>query len=96
MSLLYALTLQTAQVLEGYGRMMVTAVGLNSAQGQILGSISGAAPSAPGDGLRCAVPLGVFGLNTAGGGSESRGCQSMFNVGRRVPMWQPSHLWRLA
>lgn len=44
-----------AQVLEGYGRMMVTAVGLNSAQGQILGSISGAAPSAPGDGLRCAT-----------------------------------------
>ena len=35
--------------------MMVTAVGLNSAQGQILGSISGAAPSAPGDGLRCAA-----------------------------------------
>ena len=42
-------------MLKGYGRMMVTAVGLNSAQGQILGSISGAAPSAPGDGLRCAA-----------------------------------------
>lgn len=76
--------------------MMVTAVGLNSAQGQILGSLSSAAPSAPGDGLRCAVTLGVFGLNTATGGSESHGCHPMFNVGRRVLMWQPSHLRRLA
>ncbi len=45
------------QVLEGYGRMMVTAVGLNSAQGQILGSLGGAAPGAPGNGLRCAATL---------------------------------------
>ena len=42
-------------MLKGYGRMMITAVGLNSAQGQILGSLGGAAPGAPSDGLRCAA-----------------------------------------
>jgi hypothetical protein len=47
---------RTAQVLEGYGRMMVTAVGLNSAQGQILGSLGGGDRPDPSDGLRCAPP----------------------------------------
>ena len=36
-----------SKVLEGSGRMLVTAVGLNSQQGQIFGSLSG-----PSDGLR--------------------------------------------
>jgi hypothetical protein len=51
---------QTAQVLEGYGRMMVTAVGLNSAQGQILGSLSGGDRPDPSDGLRRAPLADTF------------------------------------
>ncbi len=43
--------LSGSKVLEGYGRMLVTAVGLNSAQGRILGSLT-EAPSDAGDALR--------------------------------------------
>ncbi|KAK9845411.1 hypothetical protein WJX81_005835 [Elliptochloris bilobata] len=71
-----ALMLSGAKVLEGYGRMVVTAVGLNSAQGQILGSLGGATQGAPGDGLRettalqrklegMAGQIGGFGLAAA-------------------------------
>lgn len=43
--------LSGSKILEGYGRMMVTAVGLNSAQGRILGSLTESAPD-DGGGLR--------------------------------------------
>ena len=43
--------LSGSSVLEGYGRMLVTAVGLNSAQGRILGSLTEPAAGG-GDGLR--------------------------------------------
>ena len=47
-----ALALSGSKVLEGRGRMVVSGVGLNSAQGQILGSLSGAPDDADGAGLR--------------------------------------------
>ena len=43
--------LSGTKVLEGYGRMLVTGVGLNSAQGRILGSLTDARPD-EGAGLR--------------------------------------------
>ena len=72
--------------------MMVTAVGLNSAQGQILGSISGAAPSATGDGLRCAATSCIIGQVLLVLGCEVMGFVQYTALGTRVPTWLPSHL----
>lgn len=44
--------LSGTKVLEGYGRVLVTGVGTNSAQGRILGSLTDASPN-EGAGLRC-------------------------------------------
>jgi magnesium-transporting ATPase (P-type) len=48
--------LSGSKILEGYGRMMITAVGLNSAQGRILGSLT-ESPAGDGGGLRCASAM---------------------------------------
>ena len=48
--------LSGTKVLEGYGRMLVTGVGTNSAQGRILGSLTEERPD-EGAGLRCRSPI---------------------------------------
>ena len=69
--------LSGSKVLEGYGRMLVTAVGLNSAQGRILGSLT-EAPSDAGDALRRAAfpprPMGPLRAPCGTAGGLSRLC----------------------
>ena len=52
--------LSGSHVLEGYGRALVTGVGLNSAQGRILGSLTEPADGGGADGLRCACAPPVW------------------------------------